>query len=149
MGVKSQLYVPPAYPCVAPVFIWELVAPSLKMSSVSSVQKKDKMADGSLFPSLLRWSTFFKFVSNWHAMLSKLHITHWRPLDSKTSTTTSTRFSQQWCLRVNQAAWTSVILAGKRGSRRHSTSSLSENVVVAETGYQMLEVWSFCDRKRV
>ena len=29
-------------------------------------------------------------------------------------------------------AWTSVILAGKRGSRRHSTTSFSENVVVAE-----------------
>ena len=46
-------------------------------------------------------------------------------------------------------AWTSVILAGKRGSRRHSTRSFSENVEVAETSYQMLEVLSFCDRKRV
>ena len=35
---------------------------------------------------------------------------------------------------------TSVILAGKRGSRRHSTTSFSENVEVAETRYQMLEV---------
>ena len=26
---------------------------------------------------------------------------------------------------------------GKRGSRRHSTTSFSENVVVAETSYQM------------
>ena len=34
-------------------------------------------------------------------------------------------------------AWTSVILAGKRDSRRHSTTSFSENVVVAGTGYQM------------
>ena len=45
--------------------------------------------------------------------------------------------------------WTSVILAGKRGSRRHSTTSLSKNVEVAETSYQMLEVLSFCDRERV
>ena len=45
-------------------------------------------------------------------------------------------------------AWTSFILAGKRGSRRHSTMSFSENVVVAETSYQMLEVLSFCDRER-
>ena len=44
-------------------------------------------------------------------------------------------------------ARTSVILAGKRGSRRHSTTSLSENVELAETSYQMLEVLSFCDRK--
>ena len=42
---------------------------------------------------------------------------------------------------------TSVILAGKRCSRRHSTTSLSENVELAETSYQMLEVLSFCDRE--
>ena len=30
-------------------------------------------------------------------------------------------------------AWANVILAGKRGSRRHSTTSFSENVVVAGT----------------
>ena len=34
-------------------------------------------------------------------------------------------------------AWANVILAGKRDSRRHSTTSLSENVVVAKTSYQM------------
>ena len=45
--------------------------------------------------------------------------------------------------------WTSVILAGKRGSRRHSTTSFSENVEVAETRYQMLVVLSFCDRERM
>ena len=45
--------------------------------------------------------------------------------------------------------WTSVILAGKRGSRRHSTTSFTKNVQVAETSYQMLVVLSFCDRKRV
>ena len=37
-------------------------------------------------------------------------------------------------------AWTSVILAGKRDSRRHSTTSFSENVIVAGTIYQILEV---------
>ena len=42
-----------------------------------------------------------------------------------------------------------VILAGKCGSRRQSTMSFSENVEVAETSYQMLEVLSFCDRERV
>ena len=40
------------------------------------------------------------------------------------------------------------ILAGKRGSRRHSTTSISESVVVAETSYQMLEVSAFCYRER-
>ena len=40
-----------------------------------------------------------------------------------------------------------VILAGKSGSRRHSATSFSENVEVAETSYQMLEV--FCDQERV
>ena len=34
-------------------------------------------------------------------------------------------------------AWNSIILAEKRDSRRRSTASFSENVVVAETGYQM------------
>ena len=49
-------------------------------------------------------------------------------------------------------AWTSVILAGKRGSRRHSTTGFSENVEVAEsveeTSYQMLEVFSFFGIRR-
>ena len=41
------------------------------------------------------------------------------------------------------------ILAGKRGSRRHSTTSeFSENVEVAETSYQMLKVLLFCGRDR-
>ena len=31
---------------------------------------------------------------------------------------------------------------------RHSTTSFSENVVVAETSFQMLEVLAFCDRER-
>ena len=42
----------------------------------------------------------------------------------------------------------SVILEGKRGSRRHSTASFSESVVVAETSYQMLEVLPFCNLER-
>ena len=40
-------------------------------------------------------------------------------------------------------------MAGKRGSRRHSATSFSENVVVAGKSYQILEVLSFCDRERV
>ena len=40
------------------------------------------------------------------------------------------------------------ILAGKRDSRCHSATSFSENYVVAETSYQMLEVLSFCDWER-
>jgi len=42
----------------------------------------------------------------------------------------------------------SVILGGKRGSGRHSTTSFSESVVVAGTSYQMLEVLAFCNRER-
>ena len=34
-------------------------------------------------------------------------------------------------------------MAGKRDSRRHSTTSFSESVVVAGTSYQMLEVLAF------
>ena len=40
-------------------------------------------------------------------------------------------------------ALTSVILAGKRDSRCHSTTSFAENVVVTKTGYQMLEAKFF------
>ena len=38
-------------------------------------------------------------------------------------------------------ARTSVNLAGKRDSRRHSTTKISENVVVVETSYQMLKFY--------
>ena len=38
-------------------------------------------------------------------------------------------------------------MAGKRGSRRHSTTSFSENVEKAETSYQKLKVLSFCNRE--
>ena len=41
------------------------------------------------------------------------------------------------------------LVAGKRGSRRHSPTSFSENVKVAEKSYQMLEVLSFWDREGV
>ena len=39
------------------------------------------------------------------------------------------------------------ILAGRRGSCRHSTTSFSENVVVVEMSYQKLEVLLFCYRE--
>ena len=39
-------------------------------------------------------------------------------------------------------AWTKVILAGKRDSFRHSAMGFSDNVVVKETNFQMLEVLS-------
>ena len=43
---------------------------------------------------------------------------------------------------------TKVILAGKCGSHCQSTTSFSENVVVAKTSYQMLEILSFSDQER-
>ena len=49
-------------------------------------------------------------------------------------------------LRTGRAR-TNVILGGKCGSRRQSTTSFRANVVVAKTRYQMLEVLSFCDRE--
>ena len=45
-------------------------------------------------------------------------------------------------------ARTNVILEGKCGSRRYSTTSFKENVVVAKTSYQMLGILSFSDRER-
>ena len=44
-------------------------------------------------------------------------------------------------------ARTNVILAGRCGSRRQSTTSFSENVVVAETSYQKLQILTFSDRE--
>ena len=38
--------------------------------------------------------------------------------------------------------------AGKCGSLCQSTTSLSENVIVAKTSYQMLEILSFSDQER-
>ena len=43
---------------------------------------------------------------------------------------------------------TNVILAGKCDSHGHSTTSFSENVVVAKTSYQMLGILSFSDLER-
>ena len=51
-------------------------------------------------------------------------------LDSSTSTTTS--FSRQQT-KPRACAWASVILAGKRDSCRHFTTSFCENDVVAKT----------------
>ena len=39
-------------------------------------------------------------------------------------------------------------MAGKRGSRRHSTTSFNKSVVAAGTSYQMLEVLAFWNRER-
>ena len=38
-------------------------------------------------------------------------------------------------------------MAGKRYSRRRTTTGFSENVLVMETRYQMLEVLSFCKQQ--
>ena len=48
----------------------------------------------------------------------------------------------KYCARVNQRHF-----RGKRHNRRHSTT-FSENVVVTETSYQMLQELSFYDRDR-
>ena len=48
-------------------------------------------------------------------------------------------FEDEISLTLSSArAWTSVILAGKRGSRRHSTTSFRVNVVVAGTSSNIL-----------
>ena len=45
-------------------------------------------------------------------------------------------------------ARTNVNLAGKCDRHRHSTTSFSENIVVATTSYQMLGILSFSERER-
>ena len=51
-------------------------------------------------------------------------------------------------IRSSVCSRASVILVGKRDSRRHSTTSFTSNVTVAGTSYQMLEVIWFCYRER-
>ena len=46
-------------------------------------------------------------------------------------------------------ARTNVILAGKCDSHRYSSTSFSENVVVAKTSYQMFGILSFCYRESI
>ena len=72
---------------------------------------------------------------HWNSTNLRRYITY---LDTKTRTTT----------RSSARAWTSVILAGKRDSRHHSTTGFSENVEVTETSYKMLQVSSVYDQKR-
>ena len=57
---------------------------------------------------------------------------------------TSKMYSMTKCSRMNQHHFCGRGGGGERGSRRHSSTSLSANVVVAKTRYQMLEVLSFC-----
>ena len=65
-------------------------------------------------------------------------------LKNRTSTTIRARdfLSNNLCSRENQRHFD-----GKSGSRCHYAMCFSENVEVAETRYQMLEVLSFCDRE--
>ena len=60
------------------------------------------------------------------------------------------RFRDEYLVSVLSSAHAgaSVSLAGKRDSRSHSTMRFSENVVVAGTGYHILEVSTFCNRQR-
>ena len=46
-------------------------------------------------------------------------------------------------------ARTNVILAGKCGSRRHTSTGASENAVVAKTSYEILGILSFSDRESI
>ena len=46
-------------------------------------------------------------------------------------------------------ARTNIILAGKCDRHCHSSTSFSENVVVAKTSYQMFGILSFCYRQSI
>ena len=120
----------------------------------------DSSSNNACLASLLwktRWFHHRRYTS-WIILYNKVKTftikfdspyTYQRALDSRTRTTTNTKF-----LSVLSSArvWASVILAGKRDNRRHSATSLSENgrenVVVAGAGYQMWDVLSFCYRER-
>ena len=55
----------------------------------------------------------------------------------------------EWSILSSARARTNIILAGKSDSRRHSTTSFSENVLVAKTSlYQMLGILPFSHREK-
>ena len=71
-----------------------------------------------------------RLKGNWGKGGTKDHVNSMCPPRRKLkSTTTSTIFFQY--------AWTSVILGAKHDCRRHSTTSFSENVVVAGTSFKL------------
>ena len=58
------------------------------------------------------------------------------------------RFPQYWVVRAHEPAsfwWENFIAVLIHAI---STTSFSENVIVAEASYKMLEVLSFCDQER-
>ena len=57
-------------------------------------------------------------------------------------------FKELFPILSSACARTTIILAGKCSSRRQSTTSFSEHVVVAKTSYQMLQIFSFSDLER-
>ena len=73
----------------------------------------------------------------------------WFSTNEKTRTAKRMRFSQYLVGLLSTAStWTRFILAGKCISRRHSTTSFSENVVVAKKSYQMLEALKLCYQEK-
>ena len=83
-----------------------------------------------------------------------MHLAYPASLEALHSNTQIERFDENdyeyeiFSIVISAHACRSVTLAGKRGSRRHSTTSFSESVVLAGTSYQMLEVLAFCNRER-
>ena len=65
------------------------------------------------------------------------HLNKYRPFDQSD-------YEYETLSVLSARTRTSVILAGKRGSRRHSTTSFSENVMLADTSDKVLEVLLFC-----
>ena len=118
-----------------------MLQPAFSKSRASGIRTKKKIRhsinnSGKL--GLFGWHVCYDLLMVAFGYPSTRH-TYQRALDSKTSTTTSTRFSVLSSARV-------VILAGKRESRRHSNRSFRENVVVAKTSYHLLGILSFRDR---
>ena len=70
-------------------------------------------------------------------LLSPSLLSYQRVLDSETRKDYEYKI---FSIPSSALARTNAILAGKRGSRRHSTTGCSTNIVVGETSYQILEV---------
>ena len=101
-------------------------------------------SERTTFPKPVSQSNHCIWYSNVKVLVIERSCSHFR---TRKETKESFRFKDEddneykiFPILSSALAWTSVILAGKRDSRRHSTTSFSENVVVAGTSYQILEV---------
>ena len=98
-----------------------------------SLRKMGDYSKSNVLPSFDRNAGHQKTLIKYRCSSKK-----WFCTNGKTRTAKKTRFSQYLVRLLSTSnTWTRVILTGKCISRRHSTTSFSENVVVTKISYQI------------